>query len=290
MKDPLRLVDAGGTEFERLLLTTAAEEAPTSEVSARMVAGMATAGAAVALFSGVAASGSQLVGEGIAASGIAASGALQAGSSAAALVGAGSSIAPPAAAAGAWLVKWGVIGALVAGGAVSGIHLLEVGEQSAHEPATSVRRGAAPAALSMAGPASAAAGPSEAGQPEALAAGVPPTEADQVPVDRVRARPSSSRERGPQTGTQALGPEIDLLDSARRALAEGQAERALTLLASYHRRFPSGALSQEATVLEVDALEAKGRAAQATDLKQQFLAEHPESAHTQRVQRSGQAR
>jgi hypothetical protein len=281
MNDPLRLVDAGGTEFERLLLTTAAEEAPSSEISARMLAGVATAGAAVALLSGV-----QLAGEGAVASG-AAHGAMQAGFHAAA-AGTGGSIAPSAAAglAGTWLIKWGVIGALAVGGAVSGFQLLNA---DAGPPAES--GSAAPAALQAALPA-APAGPSQVVPAAAPAEGSPTALVGPVraPED-APARPAFAQ-RTPQGGppAQALGPEIDLLDSARRALTAGDAERALALIASYHRRFPSGALGQEATVLEVDALAAKGRAEQATDLKQQFLAEHPDSAHTQRVQRSGQAR
>lgn len=276
MNDPLRLVDAGGTEFERLLLTAAAEEAPSSEISARMLAGVATAGAAVALFSSA-----QLAGDAVA------SGATigaQAGVSAAAAAGAGGSIAPPAAAglAGAGLIKWGLIGALAMGGVVSGFRLLEGGAGP-----VAGRAGAAPSAQL-------APLPAEAPRRHDVA----PTSAQEVsptvvvapaPVAAVR---TPSNQRTSQGGAQAraLGPEIDLLDSARRALAAGDAERALSLITSYHRRFPTGALSQEATVLEVDALEAKGRAEQATDLKQQFLAEHPESAHTQRVQRSGLAR
>src|SRR5688500_5590730 len=103
MKDPMRLIEAEGTEFERLLLQTAAREVPSPEVSARMLAGAASAGAAVALLSSLelARGGAVTLAQGGAGTG--------------AVAGAASgSIAPPAAASllGSWLVKWGVLGAL----------------------------------------------------------------------------------------------------------------------------------------------------------------------------------
>jgi len=262
MNDPTRLLDADGTEFERLLLRAAAEERPSSDVSARMLAGAASVGAAVAFLSSA-----RVASEG---------GALSSGAAASSVVasGAAGSIAPPAAAGllGAWVVKWGVLGTLVAAAGLSGWRLLG----SADRPEVVVRpigTEAVPA------PAAALVAPTpERAQTEALAvhAGTP---AAPAPASRVT-----------RTVKPALGPEIELLDSARRALAAGDAERALALISSYRRRFPAGALEQEATVLEVDALEAKGRTGQASELKERFVAEHPGSAHVERVQRSGSTR
>lgn len=261
MNDPMRLVDADGTEFERLLLRAAAEERPSSEVSARMLAGAVSAGAAVAFLSSA-----RVASEGGAV--------LKGAAASAAASGGAGSIAPPAAAGllGAWVVKWGVLGTLVAAAGLSGWMVLgnadrpevvvrPVGGQAVHAPAAAV----------------------VAPTPERV-----PPEAPGVHAGTSAAPAPASRVT--RTVKPALGPEIELLDSARRALAAGDAERALALISSYRRRFPAGALEQEATVLEVDALEAKGRTGQASALKERFVAEHPGSAHVERVQRSGSTR
>jgi len=290
MKDPTRLIEADGTEFERLLLRTAASEVPSPELSARMLAGAASAGAAVALLSslefapGGAASTSTLGASALGSS-------VQAAGTGAAVAGAGGSIAPPAAAGllGSWLLKWGVLGALFSGAVVSGFLVVRGGEEASAPRAVEVQAPASPASVLRAPRAMA---------PDAEAASVAPAvvtdeaevEATQAagPVGSARMG-AASKAGSPASGaSSSLGQELTVLDAARRALAAGDAERALSLIAGYRKRFPHGALGQEATVLEVDALDAKGRAAQATDLKKQFLAEHPESAHRERVKRSGQ--
>lgn len=287
MKDPTRLIEADGTEFERLLLRTAASEVPSPELSARMLAGAASAGAAVALLSslefapGGAASTSTLGASALGSS-------VQAAGTGAAVAGAGGSIAPPAAAGllGSWLLKWGVLGALFSGAVVSGFLVVRGGEEASAPRAVEVQAPASPASVPR------------AMAPDAEAASVAPAvvtdeaevEATQAagPVGSARMG-AASKAGSPASGaSSSLGQELTVLDAARRALAAGDAERALSLIAGYRKRFPHGALGQEATVLEVDALDAKGRAAQATDLKKQFLAEHPESAHRERVKRSGQ--
>jgi hypothetical protein len=258
MNDPTRLMDADASEFERLLLRTAADERPSSEVSARMLAGVASAGAAVALLSSA-----HLAGEGV--SGAVAS-------------GAAGSIAPPAAAslAGAWVVKWGVLGTLVAAAGLSGWLVLGSADRS-EAGARPVGGQAVPA------PAAALAAPTQ----ELVQEDTPRADEETATAKAPAPVPAP---RGARTVKPALGPEIELLDTARRALAAGDAERTLSLISSYRRRFPAGALDQEATVLEVDALEAKGRTGQASELKERFVAEHPESAHVERVQRSGSTR
>lgn len=283
MKDPVRLMEADGTEFERLLLSAAAREVPSSEVSARMLAGAASAGAAVALFSSI-----EAVGEGA----LSSSGGVQAAGAGAALGGAGGSIAPPAAASllGTWLVKWGVIGALFSGAVVSGFLVVNQSAPAAESARAAAARQQVVAPVS---PPTARGDIRAEGQPgDAAKSSIEAASVDTSVVARSPgpAQGSSSRHGSLAVPASTLGQEVALLDSARQALTAGDAERALSLISSYRRRFPEGALQQEATVLEVDALEAKGRAAQATDLKQQFLAEHPESAHTQRVQRSGKTR
>lgn len=280
MKDPMRLIEAEGTEFERLLLQTAAREVPSPEVSARMLAGAASAGAAVALLSSLelARGGAVTLAQGGAATG--------------AVAGAASgSIAPPAAAGllGSWLVKWGVLGALFSGAVVSGFLVVQSGRgdgkgSSGAPPAPAALDARAPSDGTETAPSSARIRQLSLEAPPSPTPPVLSTPA--VPADATRASGSSAG--SVPAAPSSLGQELALLDAARQALTAGEAEKALALISSYRRRFPNGALEQEATVLEVDALEAKGRAAQAIDLKEQFLAEHPDSAHRERVKRSGQ--
>jgi hypothetical protein len=282
MKDPMRLIEADGTEFERLLLQTAAREVPSPEVSARMLAGAASAGAAVALLSSLelARGGAVTLAEGGAVTGVVAG-------------AASGSIAPPAAASllGSWLVKWGVLGALFSGAVVSGFLVVQSGREQANASSGPALAPAAAAVGARAPGDGADTAPSSARiQQTSLEATRSPT----LPARSTAAAPADVRvgsgsSAGAATAApSSLGQELALLDAARQALAAGEAEKALALISTYRKRFPSGALEQEATVLEVDALDAKGRAAQATDLKEQFLAEHPDSAHRERVKRSGQ--
>lgn len=286
MKDPMRLIEADGTEFERLLLHAAAREVPAPEISARMLAGAASAGAAVALLSSLELGGSGgAVTSSAALTSSSALGSSSAQAAGAVLGGASGSMAPPAAAGlfGTWLVKWGVLGVLLLGAGAAGVLVVR------GEKATTVALSGPPL---VEGHRSAAASPEGKPAPLALASEVRDAKSETESPSAARAvragPPSLPASAGPSSlGPSSLGQQVALLDAAREALTAGDAERALGLIASYHRRFPSGALEQEATVLEVDALEAKGRAAQATNLKEQFLAEHPESAHRERVQRSG---
>lgn len=280
MKDPMRLIEAEGTEFERLLLQTAAREVPSPEVSARMLAGAASAGAAVALLSSLelARGGAATLAQG--------------GAGAGAVAGAASgSIAPPAAASllGSWLVKWGVLGALFSGAVVSGYLVVQSGREQANASSRAAPAPVVVDARAPSGPAETAPSPARLQQTalEAPWSPVPPASSTPAAPAGVTAASGGGALAAP-VAPSSLGQELTLLDAARQALAAGEAEKALALISSYRKRFPSGALGQEATVLEVDALEAKGRGAQATDLKEQFLAEHPDSAHRERVKRSGQ--
>jgi TolA-binding protein len=83
-----------------------------------------------------------------------------------------------------------------------------------------------------------------------------------------------------------LRDEIRLMDQARAALRAGSADKALALLARYAQRYPEGAFRQEATVLQLEALERAGQRSKASSLARKFLDEHPESPHVERVGRA----
>jgi hypothetical protein len=106
---------------------------------------------------------------------------------------------------------------------------------------------------------------------EAASAGAPSVEAP-------RARSAS-----PTPAPSALADEIAALDSAREALASGDAGRALRALDARDRAFPRGALGPEAMVLRIEALALRGDRAAATRLGESFLAASPRSPHASRI-------
>jgi hypothetical protein len=83
--------------------------------------------------------------------------------------------------------------------------------------------------------------------------------------------------------TDSLAGESQLLSSAQRALASGDPERALSMLADHAARFPDGALAPERDAARVLALCASGNRVQARALADQFLARHSASPLAQRV-------
>jgi RNA polymerase sigma-70 factor (ECF subfamily) len=109
----------------------------------------------------------------------------------------------------------------------------------------------------------------------------PPPPAQPLPQARAaRARVS------PATPAPGLRDDLDLLDRARTALAAGDAQGALGILAAHDRTFPQSALAEEAEVLRVEALAAAGRAGAARDEARRFLARYPDSPHAGRVRKA----
>jgi outer membrane protein assembly factor BamD (BamD/ComL family) len=82
-----------------------------------------------------------------------------------------------------------------------------------------------------------------------------------------------------------LADEIAALDVARRALASGDASGALKALDDYRHKFPRGAMSFEASVLNIEALAKSGNMDAARALGHKFLAQNPNSPHAERVRR-----
>jgi TolA-binding protein len=80
-----------------------------------------------------------------------------------------------------------------------------------------------------------------------------------------------------------LRQELKLLDEARAALKSGAPARARSLLEQHARRFSNGSFRQEADVLRVETLERLGERQKAASLAREFLSEHPESPHVERV-------
>jgi outer membrane protein assembly factor BamD (BamD/ComL family) len=84
----------------------------------------------------------------------------------------------------------------------------------------------------------------------------------------------------------SLDAEIELLRDARSALHAGDPSRALTLLDSHDRLYPTGALAEDAAAQRIYALCALGRTGEARTLVPRFLAAFPASPHAASVRGS----
>ena len=91
-------------------------------------------------------------------------------------------------------------------------------------------------------------------------------------------------EAPPPDAVSRLREEAALVQRAERLLATDPAS-ALRLTEERRRRFPDGALDQEAEVVAIDALLRLGRRPEATARAQSFESTHPASLHTRRIHR-----
>ena len=80
-----------------------------------------------------------------------------------------------------------------------------------------------------------------------------------------------------RAGASDLSAEQALLDAARGALVRGQGADALSPLERHAQRYPRGVLSEEREALQVNALVAAGRYAEARQVGERFLGRHPGS-------------
>jgi hypothetical protein len=98
--------------------------------------------------------------------------------------------------------------------------------------------------------------------------------------------PPGSSPSVPPAGTSSptnLTAEINALAQVRAALGQGNATAAMFQLEAYRRTFPSAALDDEASVLEINALLLQGDHAAAALLARRYLAAHPSSPHAPRL-------
>jgi hypothetical protein len=103
------------------------------------------------------------------------------------------------------------------------------------------------------------------------------------PAPAVSVRPEWDRGERPKDSAVTLAAEVALLDAVRTALDGGSAARAMELLDRYEREFPRGQLLPEALLFRVRAYRAAGNAPAASNLAAQLLAKSPEGAYANRV-------
>jgi hypothetical protein len=250
----------GETEFERELLASWGAEQPSEEARKAALAvalpavGTAVAGslAAEALLKPVAAAGS---------------------------------VTAKAAALGWPVVHWIALGSVVmaaAGGVAvryppARLHLPMAVRAPASAPPLPVSRATAPS-------------PAAPLTPRTDARGTPSVLPQSGAVSKATTQRSPTRQEASavvdnERSKLGLGQEVAALDRARGALANGDAPAALRLLDRYESSFPNANLTQEATILRIEALLKQGSRRAAVDLGNSFLAEHPESSHSARVSR-----
>jgi hypothetical protein len=130
-----------------------------------------------------------------------------------------------------------------------------------------------------------------------------PTNAAEIAAPAVVETPSvpashglraAGRRGGPATGrgasvlagagdAAALKQQLVLVDHARALATSGDSAAALRAVDEYDRRFPGGALSEEASLVRIEAVAARGDRDHAAALAERFVAEHPGSVYADRV-------
>ncbi|HEX3777931.1 MAG TPA: outer membrane protein assembly factor BamD [Polyangiaceae bacterium] len=250
MKDLTRLLDEQGTDpLEADLLRLAKNEGPSGESRRRILAGLGVAVAA---------------------------GTVSQSSSAAASSAAASSPSAPKLASRAAL-KWSITGVAAVGAAVAAFLLLRPHAPKT-EPAPQITPPAvfeaAPIAPSVATPSTAEPAPnSDSAQVTKLED--LPTLPDSSATDSSHAAPASS--------APSLADEVAAIKSAKSALAAGNAADSLQKLDAYRKNFPHGRLTQEASVVRIEALLKSGNQVAANAAADRFLAAHADSPYAARI-------
>ena len=85
------------------------------------------------------------------------------------------------------------------------------------------------------------------------------------------------------TSDTSIDAELAAIEAARGVLASGHASDALARVHDYRTTFATPHFSDEADVIEVQALAALGRGDEARTKAQRFLAAHPRSPYAQRI-------
>ena len=174
------------------------------------------------------------------------------------------SVAPKALAAG-WLAsaKWIVVSVVTLGALGAGVAI------ALHKSADAPQPSAPIAQTLVAPPITHASAPQPVAQPTTNAS---PVQARGAPLKAAPVAPAAS-----------LADQVAALDRARAALEAGDARGARKLADAYESEYPSGAFTQEADVVRIEALVSEGSHDAADRAAKRFLAAYPKSPHVARV-------
>jgi hypothetical protein len=246
MKDMTPLFETSHSERTRALLRAGRADRPPAGFSERLLVGLGV---------GVAVSGVSMT---------AAAGTVSAAASGAASTGSGA--AGLALATAKWVAVGVLGGGILAGGADLALSPKRVAPvsssavQQRQEPKS-------PSATTLAPPASGSAQPPSA----------PDAELEASEARAVTSGVAESAERG------RLAREVQAIDRARRALAAGNAGRALLELDALERGAMSGVLDREAWILRIEALHMSGQKGRARQLAVRYRETFPNDAHAARL-------
>lgn len=107
-----------------------------------------------------------------------------------------------------------------------------------------------------------------------------PHQAKRPPVPRA---PRPVSESAQSSAGFSLAEQVQSLDRARVALSAGDSSGALREIAHYRAAWPSGVFVTEASVLEIEALAARGERSLAATRASAFVAAHPDSPQADRL-------
>ena len=219
-----------------------------------------------------------------------------AGTSIAGLSTASSASTGMAIAAAKWLAGGLVMGSLVSGGAAL------VGDPSSRSTSvssvTTSAEASVPRASGIEGRASHALAPAQPARVERAH-----SEPDRKPASstaekssspNARTTPRATANSGPQAAlapipssaaTRGLGREVALIDAARRAVARGDANGAMSQLDRYSKVRETQILDREARLLRIDVLVLRGERERAAVLAREYLRQLPNDPHSGRLRK-----
>jgi len=193
----------------------------------------------------------------------------------------GSSVTDPTVVQGAGasgsLLPW-ISGALVGAGVIAGVLL------ATHSETKNAVPGAAPAVIFASAASSAVAPP--VSTPREAAQATELQDVNGEPPVRAAAQPSARVRVGTAAGE--LANQIALVDAARSALAGGNAQRALAIVAEYQGAYPTGTFRPEVAAVKIEALVKMGRMTDARTLAERFVVAYGQGPLAARVARLAQ--
>ncbi len=203
-------------------------------------------------------------------------------------VGGGASLAPKAAAATASVLKWlGLAGGVVATvGAVTYVTTQQAGQTRVAPPPADTAH-VATSAPSAASRTAAVEAPTPGANSTESPSVIPQVEPTPTPAPAPFPRGATNNGTATSGGSRAttssttssLQEEVAMIDSGRRALANGDPQATLDTVDAYDARFPGGALAQESEELRIEALFRTAKRQQAEKLAARFLSAHPTSPY-----------
>ena len=119
--------------------------------------------------------------------------------------------------------------------------------------------------------------------PASRAPTTPSTNQAELTSPPASANPTTRESNPPSDTGDNLREELMLLERARRSLAAGRSDDAREALRRHREAFPTGALGEEADVLRIEVLIARGEHGLAEQAGRDFLDTHPASPHAPRV-------